>query len=89
MSFKNDIKELAERVKDDALDPDCSRADRVDALKVLTALYSVLYKGKKSSDEEDEGDTFGSFAQAIQGQTDKEPMNGDDAASVRSRRRDS
>lgn len=65
MSTKDDIEKLASRVVEDSLADDCPAARRIDALKTLTPIYTILTKAKAPRDDED-GLTFEAFQEQIE-----------------------
>lgn len=62
MTTQEKIDQLAQRIATDALKEEVSLADRVDALKQLTAYYAASLKDKnRQSDEEPDEATMGSI----------------------------
>lgn len=87
MSLRTDLEKLAGNVARKAELEKTPLVESIDALKALTGLFSVLQKGKKSgNDDEDEGTGF-TFETPLNG-VSEEPPNGR-SDQVRARRRDS
>ena len=70
MTIFSDIEGLAQHVAQAAMaqEPVVPFAEKVDALKTLTALYAILSKQKPETDDE-EGATLGDLASRIHGET--------------------